>query len=114
MKKFKFDTKYMEELLREITHENRNCILTGDFNLILLKHAKSPGVTKFLENFLSHNFMLQITLSTRMTEETVALTDDILINSNVLHCISGNITTSISDHLPQFIDLDSLLGTSSS
>ena len=40
------------------------------------------------------------------------LIDNILINNNVPNCISDNITTSISDHLPQFIVLDSLLGTS--
>ena len=112
MKHFKFNNEYMEELLRVITHENKNCILTGDFNLNLLKHAKSPGVSKFLENLLSHNFMPQITLPTRITEKTATLIDNILINNNVLNCISGNITTSISDHLPQFIVLDSLLGTS--
>ena len=56
--------------------------------------------------------MPQITLPTRITEKTATLNDNILINDNVLNCISGNITTSISDHLPQFIVLDSLLGTS--
>ena len=56
MKHFEFNNEYMEELLRVITHENKNCILTGDFNLKLLKPAKSPGVSKFLENLLSHNF----------------------------------------------------------
>ena len=40
------------------------------------------------------------------------LIDNILINNNVVNCISGNITTSISDHLPQFIVFDSLSGTS--
>ena len=69
MKHLKFNNEYMEELLRVITHENKNCILTGDFNLNLLKHAKSPGVSKFLENLLSHNFMPQITLPTRITEK---------------------------------------------
>ena len=64
MNHVKFDNKYMEELLRVITHENKNCILTGDFNLNLLKHVKSPGVSKFLENLLSNNFMSQITLPT--------------------------------------------------
>ena len=34
------------------------------------------------------------------------LIDNILINNNVLNCISGNIATSISDHLPQFIVLE--------
>ena len=112
MKHFKFNNDYMEELLRVITHENENCILTGDFNLNLLKHAKSPGVSKFLENLLSHNFMPQITLPTRITEKTATFIDNILINNNALNCVSGNITTSTSDHLPQFIVLDSLLGTS--
>ena len=112
MKHFKFNNEYMEELLRVITHENKNCILTGDFNLNLLKYAKSPGVSKFLENLLSHNFMPQITLPTRITEKIATLIDNILINNNVLNCISRNLTASISDHLPQFIVLDSLLGTS--
>ena len=35
----------MEKLLRVITHESKNCILTSDFNLNLLKHAKSLGVS---------------------------------------------------------------------
>ena len=56
--------------------------------------------------------MPQITLPTRTTEKTATFIDNILINNNVLNCISGNINTSISDHLPQFIVLDSLLGTS--
>ena len=55
--------------------------------------------------------MPQITLPTRITEKTATLIDHILISSNVLNCISGNITTSISDQLPQFIVLASLLGT---
>ena len=38
--------------------------------------------------------------------------DNILINNNILNCISGNITTSILNHLPQFRVLYSLLGTS--
>ena len=61
---------------------------------------------------MPHNFMPQTTLPTRITEKTVTLIDNILINNNVLNCISGNRTTSISDHLSQFIVLNSLLGTS--
>ena len=40
--------------------------------------------------------------------------DNILINNNILNCyiVSGNITTSISGHLPQFIVLDSIFDTS--
>ena len=53
--------------------------------------------------------MPQTTLPTRITEKTITLIDNILINNNVLNCISGNRTISISDHLSQFIVLDSLL-----
>ena len=105
----KFNNEHMEELLRVITHENKNCILTGDFNLNLIEHAKSLGVTKFLENLLSHNFMPQITLPARVTEKTAALIDNILINNKALNRISGNITTFMPDHLPQFIVLYSLV-----
>ena len=31
MKYLKFNNEYMKELFRIITHENKNCILTGDF-----------------------------------------------------------------------------------
>ena len=56
--------------------------------------------------------MPKITLPTRITEETATLIGNILSNNDVLNCIYGDITTSISDHLPQFIVLNSLLGTS--
>ena len=52
--------------------------------------------------------MPQITLPKRITEKTATLIDHILINNIVLHCISGNITASISDQLPKSIVLDSL------
>ena len=65
-------------------------------NLNLLKHAKPLGVSKFLENLLSHKFMPQITLHIRTTEKMATLINDILINNNVLNSISGNITASIS------------------
>ena len=44
--------------------------------------------------------MPKITLPTRITEETATLIGNILINNDVLNCIYGDITTSISDHLP--------------
>ena len=53
-KHFKFNNKYMEELLTVITHKNKNCVLTGDFSINLLKHARSADVSKFLANLLSH------------------------------------------------------------
>ena len=49
-----------------------------------------------MEMILSHNFMPQITLPTRVTGRIV------LIKSYENKCTSANITTYVSDHLPQF------------
>ena len=47
--------------------------------------------------------MPQITLRTRVAQKSATLIDNILINHFEYKCISGNITSFISDHLPQFI-----------
>ena len=47
--------------------------------------------------------MTQITLPTSVTGRTATLIDNILINSYKNKCTSSNITTSVSDHLPQFL-----------
>ena len=56
--------------------------------------------------------MPQITLPTGITEKMATLIDNIFPSKNVLNFISGNIIISISNYLPQFIVLDSLLETS--
>ena len=58
---------------------------------------------EFLEQLFNHNFTPQITLPTRITEKTATLTDNIFVNDQTQMYNSGNIATSISDHLPQFI-----------
>ena len=97
----------MNTLLEKLTSENKP-IITGDFNLNLIKHMQNKGVNQFLENILSNNFILQITLTTRITEKTATLTDNIIRNSykRNSNCQSGNITTYISDHLPQFLIIE--------
>ena len=58
------------------------------------------------QQFFNHNFTPQITLPTRITEKTGTLTGNISVNSQAQKYNSGNITTSISDHLPQFIIIE--------
>ena len=54
--------------------------------------------------------MPQITHPTRVTGRIAKLIDNILINSYENKCISGNITTSVSDHLPQFLITENFKG----
>ena len=114
MKHYKFNNDFMNTLLEKLTSENKP-IITGDFNLNLIKYMQNTGVNQFLENILSNNFIPQITLPTRITEKTATLIDNIFTNSykHNSNCLSGNITTYISDHLPQFLITENLKQPSS-
>ena len=92
----------MKNLLNKIKKESKRTILAGNFNLNLIKYAQKTGVNQFLEIVLSNNFMPQITLLTRVAQKSTTLIDNIPINHFEYKCISDNITSFISDHLPQF------------
>ena len=108
MQHYKFSKDFLENLLNKIQTEKKFSVLAGDFNLNLIKYSKTTGINQFLGIVLCHNFMPQITLPTRVTGRTATPIDNILINSNENKCTSGNITTSVSDHLPQFLIIKTL------
>ena len=111
MQNCKFYIDFMENLLNKIKQESERTILGGDFNLNLIKYAQKTEVYQFLEIVLSDNFMPQITLSTRVARKSVTLTliDNILLNDYEYKCISGNITSFISDHLRQFLIFENFM-----
>ena len=78
----------------------------GDFNVNLINYYKNRGTDEFLELLFNHNFTPQITLPTRITEKTATLIDNIFVNGQTQKYNPGNITTSISDPLPQFIIIE--------
>ena len=54
--------------------------------------------------------MPQTTLPTRVKGRTAILIDNLIINSYENKCTSGNITTFLSDHLPQFFIIENFKG----
>ena len=110
MQHYKFSKDLLENLLNKIQTEKQFSVLAGDFNLNLIKYSKTTGINQFLGIVLSHSFMPQITLPTRVTGRTATPIDNILINSSENKCTSGNITTSVSDHLPQFLIIKNFKG----
>ena len=106
MQHYKLNNDFLQKFLNKIYTEKKFSVLAGDFNLNLIKYSKTTGINQFLEIILSHNFMPQITLPTRVTGRTATLIDNILIKSYKNKCTSGNTTTSISDHLPQFLIIE--------
>ena len=104
-----FTNDHLRIILNAIHHENESTLLTGDFNANFINYNKK-GTYNFLELLFNHNFTPQITLPTRVTEKFATLTDNIFVNNPSFKYLSGNFTTSISDHLPQFIILENLKG----
>ena len=101
-----FNSNYFYPLLHKLSKESSRQIFSlGDFNIKLLKYESSELINSFLDtlssNFLSH----QIILPTRISSSS-ALIDKIFCNlTHTTKSISGNLTSTVSDRLPQFIVL---------
>ena len=108
MKNHKFDNDLMNILFDKLTKENKPSVISGDFNLNLIKYTQNRGVNQCIEKILSNNYIPHITLPTRVTEKSATLTDNIFTNNYEHNC---NITTYISDHLPQFLIIEDLKQT---
>ena len=104
MKLYKFSNKFVEPLLFKIKAESKAIFF--DFNFNLIKYNQDKGTADLLEHLFSNNFTLHITLPTSSTLTSQALINNILLNNQSHWCVSRNLTTSISDHLPQFIILE--------
>ena len=106
-----FNAEFFAPFLKNLNKENKEVILTGDFNVNLLNFGKKRGTHQFLEELFHNNYTPQITLPTRITDRSATLIDNIFLNTQLHKQTSGNITTSISDHLPQFTILEKILRT---
>ena len=98
-----FNNFYLTPLLQKTTKENEDTFLLGDFNIDLLNYNHGK-VVNYLDIMMSNLFLPHIILPTRITSRSKTLIDNIFTNTtNINSYISGNITTTISDHLPQFL-----------
>ena len=88
-------------LLEKISQEKKQAFIMGDFNIDLLKHESHEETQNFIQNNLSHFFKPLITRPTRITPHSKTLIDNVFTNTlePVIH--SGNMISTISDHLPQ-------------
>ena len=101
-----FKSDFISPLLLKLQKESsKRIFLLGDFNIDLLKYELSDSINNFIDT-LSSNFLLpHILLPTRISK-TSTLIDNILSNSTSLEeIVSGNVTSTFSDHFPQFIFL---------
>ena len=68
----------------------------------LLQLQNNSDMEAYFDELTNQNFTPLITTPTRITTRTKSLIDSIFFNEFCSDIVSGNITVSISDHLPQF------------
>ena len=98
-----FNTNYLNNLLDKVSKEQKSVFLLGDFNVNLLNYNDHNPTNEFLDSLASNSFVPYILQPTRLTSHSKTLIDNIFSNIISLEAIFGNLTSTISDHLPQFM-----------
>ena len=77
--------------------------LLGDFNVDLLKYEQHKATNEFLDSLSCNMVLPYIIQPTRITSHSKSIINNIFSNYISQEIISGNLTSTISDHLPQFV-----------
>ena len=98
----------MEETLIELNRHNREVVITGDFNMNLLKLKERSKYAEFLDTMIKNSYFPKITLPTRLSKSSATLIDNFYckLSKPGLCTQSGIIYTNLSDHCPYFTCLD--------
>ena len=100
-----FNDFYINNLLDKLSEENKTVFLLGDLNIDSMNYDQHSLTNKFLDSLSSHMLLLQIVQPTRIRNNSKTLIDNIYSDLITPNDISGNITNTILDHLPQFPDI---------
>ena len=98
---------FMINTFDKFARENKEIIITGDFNINLLQCNSNLDIGKFLDAMFSLNLIPKITLPTRVTSTTANLLDHIYSNIENKECLAGTLTTDITDHFSNFMFIKS-------
>ena len=85
---------------------NKTIVFLGDFNIDLLNSSTSDHINIVLKDLTSNYVQPQIFLHTRVFKNSKTLMSNLFCNipnSLAKTAIYGNISSSMSDHLPQFL-----------
>ena len=100
--------EHLESILSQLTRENKNIFIMGDFNINLLSSESHPESNDFILMLNSFFLLPYILQPTRITERSATLIDNIFANTYSMNAISGNLVSKISDHLPQLLIVDNI------
>ena len=97
----------MLPLLEKLSLRKKEIILLGDFNIYLSHSDLDKETSNFMDNFYSNSFFPTINLPTHITASSKSLIDNIFYHDICKKIKAGNIATTISDHLTQFLAIPS-------
>ena len=99
-----FNEHYLSILNEKLLLEkNKEIILMGDFNINLLRYNEDHNSTDFLDQIYSCSLIPHITSPMRPTPQSKTLIDNIFSTDTANDVIAGNILTTLSDRLAQFL-----------
>ena len=97
-------------ILSKLVNEKSETIITGDFNIDLLKVNDKITIGDYFDLFCTNGFYPKITLPTRFSRDSCILIDQIFckFSTATITSTAGIIMSSISDHLPYFISINNM------
>ncbi len=90
-----------ESCLVKISDENKQCYVSGDFNLDILQHTTTNTLGNF-NVFYNNNMYPLIDRPTRITPTTATLIDNIFTNVLIHKINSGIFVSDLTDHFPTY------------
>ena len=93
-----------------ISKEQKSVFLLGDFNVNLLNYNEHNQTNEFLDSLASNLLTPLILEPIRITSHSNTFIDNVFSNVIDPDIISGNLTATISDHLPQFAIIPNMFG----
>ena len=85
--------------------EKKECYDSGDFNIDLLKCDTINQHAEFLNTLRSLGFLPHILQTTRITEHSSTIIDNIYGNNFTQETFGGNILITFADHFSQFLSI---------
>ena len=98
-----FNNHFLSVSLEKISKENKMVVLLEDFNADLLKYDHDEEASGFFDAMYSKLLLPNISSPIRITSTSATLIDNIFTNDYDDTFTSGNLVTTLSDHLAQIL-----------
>ena len=98
-----FTSDFINPLLEKLSHEKKEIIPMGDFNINYLNCDSDKDTSNFIDTMNAFSLYPTINTPTRTTAASKTLIDTIFYDDFTKKISAGNILMSISDHLTKYL-----------